>query len=240
MTESQERFLRAIAARLPAERVVEVHLFPPIRNGGQETGIAIVSVALEADAPIVDSPDEDIARPAAGELAAADAGGEACDPTEDAAGAAPRAHPAGGPPPLGSSPASAAGASPDGREPAPASASSDAATDDADSVAAALARDLPEPSEPIDAERAPAPPAGPTRHTVYTARYRYTLKGPDRGKFEVDVQAEADAPLVTIDLVVRGVQQRANEAAEPERLPGDRLRALAATAPPPGASGRAA
>ena len=26
------------------------------------------------------------------------------------------------------------------------------------------------------------------RHTVFTARYRHTLKGPDRGKWEVDVQ----------------------------------------------------
>jgi hypothetical protein len=63
---------------------------------------------------------------------------------------------------------------------------------------------------------------------VYTARYRATLKGPDRGKFEVDVHEEADAPLITIDAVVRGVQHRAGEPTEPERLTGEQLRSLAA------------
>ena len=246
MTESQERFLRAIAARLPAERVVEVHLFPPIRNGAQETGIAIVSVALEEaavsspsdvlpdarlDAPPAAPPDAltaaspdampDVAPPV-------EASGEACDPTEDAAG---------GPPPLGNSHESSPDASSIEGEPAPATTASGDAHPDDGSVVAALARELPEPSEPIDAADAPAPAPGPRRHTVYTARYRYTIKGPDRGKFEVDVQAEADAPLVTIDLVVRGVQQRANEDAEPERLPGERLREIAAKAPGSGAPG---
>src|SRR2546423_1296838 len=56
------------------------------------------------------------------------------------------------------------------------------------------------------------------RHTVFTARYRHTLKGPDRGKWEVDVQAEADAPLVTLDQVVRGVMKRAGEPFEPEKI----------------------
>jgi len=43
MTETQQRFLRAIAERVPSEQVVEVHLFPPIRQGGVETGVAVVA-----------------------------------------------------------------------------------------------------------------------------------------------------------------------------------------------------
>ena len=56
------------------------------------------------------------------------------------------------------------------------------------------------------------------RHTVFTARYRHTIKGPDRGKWEVDVRAEADAPLVTLDDVVRGVMKRSGEPFEPEKI----------------------
>jgi hypothetical protein len=62
---------------------------------------------------------------------------------------------------------------------------------------------------------APAAPAMPRiRHTVYTARYRLVQKGPERGKWEADVVAEAEAPLITVDLVVRGVQRRAGEESE--------------------------
>jgi len=43
MTETQQRFLRAIAERVPSDQVVEVHLFPPIRQGGVETGVAVVA-----------------------------------------------------------------------------------------------------------------------------------------------------------------------------------------------------
>jgi hypothetical protein len=43
MTETQQRFLRAIAERVPMDHVVELHLFPPIRQGGVETGVAVVA-----------------------------------------------------------------------------------------------------------------------------------------------------------------------------------------------------
>ena len=55
---------------------------------------------------------------------------------------------------------------------------------------------------------------------------RATRKGPDRGKWESEVVAEADAPLITVETVVRGVRDRSNEAAEPERMSGDAARAL--------------
>ncbi|HEX2716766.1 MAG TPA: hypothetical protein VHM67_03745 [Gemmatimonadaceae bacterium] len=112
------RFLREIAARVPIERVSEVHLFSPMRQGGMETGVAVVAVA------------------------------------------------------------------PDSEE---------------------------------------------GRHTVYTATYRLTLKGPERGKWEAAMVPEGEAPLLTVDEVVRGVQRRAGDDAGTERLSGAELAARSAT-----------
>lgn len=139
MSESRTRFLVEITERLPLERLSELHLFAPLRQGGMESGVAVVAAE-----PEVDPPAEELA-PDAGAVAAA---------------------------------------------------------------GAAIVRQHAE------------------RHTVYTARYRHTLKGPDRGKWEFDLVAEADAPLVTVDAVVRGVQQRTGELAEPERLGPEDLRAV--------------
>ncbi|MDQ3673129.1 MAG: hypothetical protein M3365_01980, partial [Gemmatimonadota bacterium] len=115
MIETTERFLRDIADRIGVEAVDEVRLFPPLRQSGMETGVAVVAA-------------------------------------------------------------------------------------------------IPLPPEPKHA------PITVHRHTVFTARYRHTLKGPDRGRWEMEVQAEADAPLVTLDAVVRGVTKRAGEQFEPEKL----------------------
>lgn len=77
---------------------------------------------------------------------------------------------------------------------------------------------------------AATPETGEERHVVYSARYRWTRKGPERGKWECEIRAEADAPLVTVEAVVEGVRQRANEPLEVERLEGDAVRALIAEA----------
>ena len=71
-------------------------------------------------------------------------------------------------------------------------------------------------------EAAAAKPA--PRYTIHTARYRLTLKGVDRGKWDFDVVAEADASLEALDKVVRGVQRRSGEGAEPDRLTTDAFR----------------
>jgi hypothetical protein len=117
----RERFLAAIADKLPVEKVIELHLFQPMKQGGTESGVAVVAV-------------EEVL--STGELAAEN------------------------------------------------------------------------------------------RLAVYTARYRLTQKGPERGKWDFSVQVEADAPLVTIDKVVRGVQRRSGDAEDPEKLSGDEFRAL--------------
>jgi hypothetical protein len=100
---------------------------------------------------------------------------------------------------------------------------------DRTSIASRSAADQAEdsPYAPDDGEREDAPgTAGhPDRHTVFTARYRLTLKGADRGKWEFDVVADADAPLTTVDSVVRGVQRRSGDDEEPERLTADGVRA---------------
>ena len=45
--ETRARFLAAIAAQIPADRVQELHLFGAIRQGGTENGIAVVAVARD-------------------------------------------------------------------------------------------------------------------------------------------------------------------------------------------------
>ena len=133
--ETRARFLAAIAAQIPADRVQELHLFGAIRQGGTENGIAVVAVAR--DVPVALDVD---------------------------------------------------------------------------------AGDVPLPA--VD-EPATAPP----RYIVYTARYRLTLKGLERGKWEMSVKEEADAPLLTVDAVVRGVSRRSGDADETVRLTGDEFRA---------------
>jgi hypothetical protein len=128
VSETRERFIVAVAEQLPADRIAEIHFFNPIKQGGLESGVAVVALT----------------RPAA------------------------------------------------------------------------------EPAEPDQ------PPS--TRHTVLTAHYRLTLKGLDRGKWQVTVVEEADAPLITVETVVRGVQRRAGDLDEPERMDGDAVREVVAAA----------
>ena len=42
LTETRERFLRAIAAQVAPERIAEIHFFQPIKQGGVESGVAVV------------------------------------------------------------------------------------------------------------------------------------------------------------------------------------------------------
>jgi hypothetical protein len=150
--ETKVRFLAGIAAQVPADRVAEVHLFGAIRQGGQESGVAVIAVQLPGDERTSGTVESD------------------AGPPHDAL---------------------------------PDDASTDAMSQDSVSIADAM----------------------PTRYTVYTARFRHTLKGPERGKWELAVTEEADAPLLTVDAVVRGVSRRSGEADETIRLSGDEFRA---------------
>lgn len=200
MTDAQARLLRLIAERVDRQQVVELHLFPAIRQGGSETGVAVVAVHPRRDGSdsLAGSNPDLIADAAAStpesetELAPSE-----CDPTEDAAGS---------PPPT----------------------EGDGGSEDEPSATISLADShfmnaLGAGGEPLLVAARHDPTAD--RLTIYSARYRLTLKGPDRGKWEADIVPEADAPLSTVDHVVRGVQRRAGELAEPERLTGDAFRA---------------
>ena len=125
ISETRERFITAIAEQVPADRIAEIHFFNPIKQGGLESGVAVIAVVRPVEV--------------------------------------------------------------EGDEPS-------------------------------------------VKHTVFTAHYRHTLKGLDRGKWQVTVVEEADAPLVTVETVVRGVQRRAGDVEEPTRMEGDAVREVLAAA----------
>ena len=163
MTETQERFLRTVLTRIPLDGVVELHLFPPIRRGTMETGVAVIAMLL---------------------------------------------------PPA---PLTVVAVAPDDAVPDDA-VLDDAVPDDA----------LPDDAVPDDAllDEAVLVPRPPLRLRILTAGYRHTIKGIDRGKWSVDVQERADAPLEAVEAVLRGVRQRSPEPADPELVSLDALAAL--------------
>jgi hypothetical protein len=118
VTETAERFLRAVLTEVPLDRIADVHLFASLRQGQYETGVAVIAA-------------------------------------------------------------------------------------------------WPESTPPAARER--------VRHTVFTARYRLVIKGPDRGRWEFECTAEADAPLITVETVVRGVQRRSGDLEEPVRYDAEAL-----------------
>lgn len=229
MTETQQRFLRAIAERVPREQVVEVHLFPPIRQGGVETGVAVVAedprpvAATQADgssdvAPVTASSDGVPAADAIGSVGAIP--GESLpesDVVAEADVAVVEAEAA-----VEDQPSQAVATE---REP-------NEFDQDASDLVESDRREVESDEASAEAEAGAelAPPAtngtsAPAlKFTIHTARYRLTLKGVDRGKWDFDVVAEADAPLDAVDAVVRGVQRRAGEGAEPDRLTTDAFR----------------
>jgi hypothetical protein len=181
--ETRERFVREIVARVALPRLVELHLFAPLRQGGMESGIAVLAALLEVPE---DEPSATLATPAL------------------APGAAP----------------------PDAELPTPEGLIVEPACQvelGSDLVADG---DRPKWCDPTDAAAGPPPAAEPApraprlRHTVFTARYRLVLKGPERGRWDVEVREEADAPLISVEAVVRGVQSRAGDVGDPERLDG--------------------
>ena len=183
--ETRTRFLAAIAKQIPADRVIEVHLFAGIRQGGVESGVAVIAVEREP-APSLDVdggyiPSADIAEVA--ELETSEAVAVHDQLADETAFVA-------------------------------------------DETIAEPSPYADEPERQLALEENEVPARVPvSRYIVYSARYRHTLKGMDRGKWEASVTEEADAPLLTIDAVVRGVQRRSGDADETIRLSGDEFRA---------------
>ena len=224
VSEITERFLRAVIARVPLDRIEELHLFAPLRQGGVETGIAVVAARVPVLEPVLDAEPEpalalDLTKSAPAPAFDAEPEAPAAPESEDAGasvsdlvasdvlltdGVVLTEHGVG----REAEPTLVAGSV----------ESTESPYLDEGAVEATMAP-TPEPisepmSEPVS-EPTPEPAAPPiVRHTVYTARYRLVLKGPERGRWEADVVDEADAPLVTVEMVVRGVQRRAGEETE--------------------------
>lgn len=162
-----ERFFRAIIEHVPLDRIEELHLFSPLKQGGSETGIAVIAARV----PVVAETQQALTVP---ELPLVTSSESTSDSEHD---------------------------------------------DDMVVVDAVTAEPDIASAEPDIASAV----AGPVRHTVYTARYRLVQKGPERGKWEADVVAEAEAPLLTVEMVVRGVQRRAGEEGETLRFSATQL-----------------
>lgn len=75
-----------------------------------------------------------------------------------------------------------------------------------------------------DSTTTPEEPASIKRYAILSARYRLTIKGPDRGKWDLELKHEADAPLDTVERVARGVARRAGDESDPEHFSGESLR----------------
>ncbi len=201
MTETQERFLRTILTRVPLDTVVEMHLFPPIRRGTLETGVAVIATVLpQASLTMIEIDIEAVAAredSALEEIALVDVDTSVDRPTHD---------------PLVDA------------EPVRATL---LALEEGDANVVVVRTDAIE--AVFETARVPSP-----RMRILTASYRHTIKGVERGKWHVDVQEEADAPLEAVERVLRGVRHRSTEPADPELVSHDALAALltpAAVAP---------
>jgi hypothetical protein len=224
LAETHERFLKAVVARLPIERIIELHLFPSIKQGGIESGVAVFAAVPEGER-VTPRASDAVAEPVAPsdevEAPLAEMPLDALVSTEDACI-----------PPLAEGEAPAADSTADVTHNTP----DVAMIDDGDAerleeAVHAVTEDFEDPAAQAMAAASleladlPATDERPHRYTIYSARYRLVLKGPDRGKWEVSVTAEADAPLVTVESVVRGVQRRSGDTDEMARWTGEELRA---------------
>ncbi|QJR35860.1 hypothetical protein [Gemmatimonas groenlandica] len=205
VSEITERFLKVVIAHVPLDRIEELHLFSPLRQGGVETGIAVIAarvpvVVVESSAapelPFEEVVDEE--EPAPEDEAEIDAEGDAEVEAE------------------GEVEADAENTHGDVEAALDVDVIAEHAADEELDEADVLA-------DADDVAVIETTPVPRVRHTVYTARYRLVQKGPERGKWEADVVAEAEAPLITVDLVVRGVQRRAGEESEIVRYSAPQL-----------------
>ena len=217
MTETQQRFLRAIAERVPSAHVVEVHLFPPMRQGGVETGVAVVAEDPRRPSPNGTVPSQDGTE--AMEIVQADGAVDVRGVEESVAEAS----------------VDHAAIAEDVAAESWVGELVEALTEVSEDAALAEESDSPYLEEtPVEVEPVDQADGGGEedvaaltpvpRYTIHTARYRLTLKGVDRGKWDFDVVAEADASLEALDKVVRGVLRRSGEGAEPDRLTTDAFR----------------
>lgn len=271
MNDTTRRFLNAVLERVDERRIVEVRLFPAIRQGGIESGVAVLAVDPEpvpqpdAIPQVMDADVVAMEGEAAGDTAyfaelpghaevivpiehPADAGVTEAEVVEVDASVLER---------VGTSPAEYPDVADEVFEALDREAAlhvvadavtvemsippGDAVRGDEVTVemeAAAVPADAPalEASEEVVLDDILALPpresgvgagasAAPERLEILCARYKLTFKGPDRGKWDLEVMHQADAPLDTLDRVIAGVVRRSGESLEPERFTRESLRA---------------
>jgi len=257
MTETQWRFLKAISDRVEDGRIVEVRLFPAIRQGGAESGVAVVAVEElnarrdEAAFAAIESAREevaaaegaaDVATGLADATSALDESDELADAARNADGwekprliaadirqnidaefdvvaivpSADVASNRSDRPVIGDMEVTSFHQATD-HEVALSVGHGDSESE-AEDVEPALTLDDMLDMAASEAGVAPEAPSVPKRYAVLAARYRLTLKGPDRGHWDFEITHEADAPLDTVDRVARGVARRAGDEGEPESL----------------------
>lgn len=261
MNDTTRRFLLGILDRVPESRIVEVRLFPAIRQGGVESGFAVLAV----DPGFDEVPDATVAtdheEPLAEVVAAEDEVARADEAVAEvevqlAVPASDLPDPGdslliGRADPIGSRAVELADEVAAGFEQervmsvaregvpdeSPPAVMGDATASDLEvAVDASVADDgaAVEGGETIalgDILALPSPVVAvpPTREgrerlAILCARYRLVVKGPDRGKWELEIVHQADAPLATLDRVIAGVVRRSGEETEPERLTAAALR----------------
>ncbi len=225
MNEVRARFLKSILEQLPAERIVELHFFAPIRQGQIETGVAVIAAEPERPLPVAEPLVEsaDTADEASDELEVAiaeDGDADADDVDHDVIAEVEE-----------SDDVIAEVEEPDDdvitEDEADDSLAPSPYAEDAELAAQAQALADGELTAILD-EHAPVSDANDARprFEIITAAYRWTRKGPERGKWEVDVTTEAEAPFPTVGTVVKGVHDRAGEELEPMRLTAAELQTL--------------
>jgi hypothetical protein len=233
MTETQERFLRTVLTRVSLDSVVEMHLFPPIRRGTMETGMAVIATVLPP-APLTvlekeAEPELDVhpSAPVEGTDLEMDVQPSAPIEGKDLEMDADTSAPVEGTDLEmdvdASAPIEGTDLEIDVRE----SVTVDEALE-MDAHASATVEDAAPETTDSDSITAEDAPVHAPRLRILTAAYRHTIKGIDRGKWTVDVQEEADAPLTAVEAVLRGVRQRSAEAADPELVSLETLAALIA------------
>ena len=228
MTETQERFLRAVLTRVPLASVVEMHLFPPIRRGTLETGVAVSATALPPEPLLViaESDDEAATAPDAGWPVESHDADAITFVVVDPDNAMPDTS--------GVSAVNAALMETETTGDAGTDAGIDAKSNSDHGARTMPSVDIGEALMEVDGSDGVEPPVVRSipspRMRIFTASYRHTIKGVDRGKWTFDVHEEADAPLTAVELVLRGVRHRSTEAADPEQVSHEAMTALSAPA----------
>lgn len=257
MNDTTRRFLNAVLERVTESRIVELRLFPAIRQGGIESGIAVLAVEPEFEVAaaepvemtelVGDLPEVEAAATDEVEVAIEHPADLEVESTSEVEIDAELLHRVSESPVAHDDIVEAAADDASDRETtlevstegvvenevtlpvdegeaeverAPALLADDASMEEpVETVALGDILALPEPdaAASLDAN-------GPKRLSILCARYKLIFKGPERGKWDLEIMHQADAPLETLDRVISGVVRRAGEESEPERFSRESLR----------------